>query len=92
MLHKPFLFIGGPICYASCLAAVGVGGFIAGAAIRPLLEFTSIVIAGGLWTAALMASYGGAIPAGSHFAQFQAVGAAGVLRSAFGSISGFGSA
>ena len=63
-----------------------------GAAIRPLLGFTSFAIAGGLWTAAWMASYVGAIPVGSHFAQFQEVGAAGVLRSAFGSISGFCSA
>ena len=33
MLHELFLFIGGCMCYASCLATVGVEGFIGGAAV-----------------------------------------------------------
>ena len=33
MLHELFLFIGGYICYYSCLATVGVGWFIRCAAI-----------------------------------------------------------
>jgi hypothetical protein len=35
MLHELFLFIGGPICYGSCLAAVGIGGFVGGIAVLP---------------------------------------------------------
>ena len=82
-------FLGGPICYVSCLAAVGGGGFIAGVAVLPLLGFKYIGIAAGLWAATWMASYGGAIPTGCIFAQIQEAGVAGVFRSAFRSISGF---
>jgi hypothetical protein len=56
MLHELFLFIGGYICYASCLAAVGGGGLIAGAAILPVLGFTAGGITAGSWAAAWMAS------------------------------------
>jgi hypothetical protein len=38
MLHELFLFIGLSTCYASCLATVGVGGFIAFAVILPVAD------------------------------------------------------
>ena len=86
MLHELFLVLGGPICYASCLAAVGVGGLVAGAAVLPLLGFTSTGIAAGSWAAGWMASFGGAVPAGSLFAGLQSVGAAGISWSSIGSV------
>ena len=78
MLHKLFLFIGGYICYASCLATVGVGGFIGGAAALTALGFTSGGIAAGSWAAAWMATYAGSVPAASIFAYLQSIGATGV--------------
>ena len=56
MLHELFLFIGGPICYGSCLAAVGIGGFVGGIAVLPALGFTAGGITAGSWAAAWMAS------------------------------------
>ena len=35
MFHELFLFIGGYMCYVSCLATIGVGGLIGGAAVLP---------------------------------------------------------
>jgi hypothetical protein len=86
VLHELFLVLGGPYCYASCLAAVGVGGLVAGAAVLPLLGFTSTGIAAGSWAAGWMASFGGAVPAGSLFAGLQSAGAAGISWTSFGSV------
>ena len=86
MLHQLFLVLGGPICYASCLAVIGVGGIFMGAAALPLLGFTSTGITAGSWAAAWMASFGGVVPAGSLFASLQSAGAAGISWSAIGSV------
>ncbi|XP_071140046.1 interferon alpha-inducible protein 27-like protein 1 [Mytilus edulis] len=80
---------GGPISWASCMAVVGVGGLVLGAAILPLLGFTSTGIAAGSWAAWMMSLYGGSVPAGSLFAILQSTGAAGVSWGSFGGISGF---
>jgi hypothetical protein len=85
MLHELFLFIGGFICYASCLATVGIGGFIGGAAVLTALGFSSGGIVVGSWAAKWMASwaakwmasYAGLVPAGGIFAYLQSIGAAG---------------
>ena len=92
MLHELFLFIGGYICYASCLVAVGGGGFIAGAAILPVLGFTAGGITAGSWAAAWMASYAGAVPAAGLLAFLQSIGAAGVSWTSYGSAFGICSA
>ena len=92
MIHVLFLFIGGHICYASCLAVVGGGSFIAGAAILPLLGFTSSGISAASWAASWMASYAGSIPQRCRYAHLQAAGAAAISWSAFDFISGFCSA
>ena len=92
MLHGLFLLIGGYICYASCLAAVGGGGFVAGAAILPVLGFTAGGITAGSWAAAWMASYAGAVPAASLLAFLQSIGAAGVSWTSYGSAFGICSA
>jgi hypothetical protein len=60
----------------TCLAAVGGGGLIAGAAILPVLGFTAGGITAGSWAAAWMASYAGAVPAASLLAFLQSIGAA----------------
>ena len=86
MLHELFLVLGGPICYASCLAAIGVGGLVGGATVLPLHGFTSTEIAAGSWAAGWMASFGGAVPAGSLFAGLQSAGAAGISWSSIGSV------
>ena len=86
MIHELFLVLGGPYCYASCLATVGVGGFVAGAAVLPLLGFTSAGIAAGSWAATWMASCGGVVPAGSLIASLQSVGAGGISWSSIGSV------
>jgi hypothetical protein len=88
MFHELFLFIGGGLCYVSCLAAVGGGGLIAGAAVLPLLGFTSGGVAAGSWAATWMASYAGAIPAGGLFALLQSIGVAGATWTSYGSIFG----
>ena len=43
MLHELFLFIGRYICYASCLATVCVGGFMAGAAVLHIPGFGDVL-------------------------------------------------
>ena len=70
MVHKLFLFIGGYICHASCLAAVGGGGLIAGAAILPVLGFTAGGITAGTWAAAWMASYASTGAAGESWTSY----------------------
>jgi hypothetical protein len=82
MFHELFLFIGGYICYASCLAAVGGGGLIGGAAILPILGFTASGITAESWESVWMASYLGTVPTGSILAFLQSIGAAGVYGSA----------
>ncbi|ESO87214.1 hypothetical protein LOTGIDRAFT_229342 [Lottia gigantea] len=89
LLCFPHSVGGGPITWASCMAVVGVGGLVLGAAILPLLGFTSTGIAAGSWAAWIMSLYGGSVPAGSLFALLQSTGAAGINWSAFGGISGF---
>ena len=86
MAHELFIFIGGTICYASCLATVGVGGVIGGPAILTMLGLTSGGIAAGSWAATWMASYAGAVPAASIFASLQTIGATGVSWFSFGSV------
>lgn len=86
MLDELFFVLGGPLCYASCLATVGVGGLVGGSAVLPLLGFTSTGIAAGSWAAGWMASFGGAVPAGSLFAGLQSAGAAGISWSSIGSV------
>ena len=66
MIHALFFCIRGPICYASCLAVVGGGRFIAGAAI--LLGFTSSGISAGSWATSWKASYAGSIPERCRYA------------------------
>ena len=83
-----FLFIGGPICYGSCLAAVGIGGFVGGIAVLPALGFTAGGITAGSWAAAWMTSYAGAVPAGSLLAFLQSIGAAGATWTSYGSVFG----
>ena len=92
LLSIPAKVGGGYICYASCLAAVGGGGLIAGAAILPVLGFTAGGITAGSWAAAWMASYAGAVPAASLLAFLQSIGAAGVSWTSFGSAFGICSA
>jgi len=65
------------MCYASCLATVGVGGFIGGAAVLTALGFSSGGIVVGSWAAKWMASYAGFVPAGGIFAYLQSIAAAG---------------
>ena len=86
MLHELFLFIGGYICQASCLATVDVGGLIAGPGILTTLGFTASGIKAGSWAAAWMASYAGVVPAGGIFAFLQSIGAAGKLWISYGSV------
>lgn len=86
MLHGLFLVLGGLICSASCIATVGIGGFIGGAAVLPLLGFTSSGIVAGSWAAAWMASFHGVVPAGCLFAKLQAAGAAGLSPKSLGSV------
>ena len=86
MLHELFLVLGGPICEVSCLAAIGVGGICVGGGALSLLGFTSTGIAAGSWAATWMASFGGAVPAGSLFASLQSAGAAGISWNAIGSV------
>ena len=83
-----FLFIGGPICYGSCLAAVGIGGCVGGIAVLPALGFTAGGITAGSWASVWMASYLGAVPAGSLLAFLQSIGAAGVSWTSYGSVFG----
>jgi hypothetical protein len=86
MLHELFLFIGGPICYASCLVTAGVGRFIGDPVLKEL-GFTSRGIRAGSWAAKWMASYAGAVPARSLFASLQSTGAAGVSWTSYGTVS-----
>jgi hypothetical protein len=86
MLHELFLFIGEPMCYASCLATVGVVGFIGSPVVLPFLGFTSSGIRAGSWAAIWMATYAGAVPAGSHLAFLQSIGAAGVSWTSYVSV------
>ena len=86
MLHEWFLVLGGYICYASCLATVGVGGFLAGPAILTILGFTSSGIVAGSWAATWMASYAGAVPAAGIFAFLQSFGATGASWISYGSV------
>ena len=72
------------------MAVIGVGGVVLGAAVLPLLGFTSSGIAAGSWAAWMMSLYGGSVPAGSLFAILQSAGASGgIAWSSFGGISGF---
>lgn len=80
---------GGPVCWLSCMGVIGGGTLALGYAILPLLGFTSTGIAAGSWAAGWMASFGGAVPAGSLFATLQSMGAAGVSWAKFGGISAF---
>ncbi|VDI50078.1 Hypothetical predicted protein [Mytilus galloprovincialis] len=68
---------GGPICYVSCLASVGATALFGTAAILPAIGFTSSGITAGSWAATWMASFAGAVPAGSLFATFQSAGMTG---------------
>ena len=77
MPHELFLFIGGYMCYASCLATIGVGGFVGGAAVLTVLGFSSGGIIVGSWAAKWMASYAGRVPPGGIFAYLQSMAAAG---------------
>jgi hypothetical protein len=61
MLHELFLFIGGTICYASCLAAVGGGGLIVGASVLAVPGFMANGIIAGPWVAAFMQYCAGGI-------------------------------
>ena len=92
LLSIPAKVGGGYICYASCLVAVGGGGFIAGAAILPVLGFTAGGITAGSWAAAWMASYTGVVPVTSLLAFLQSIGAAGVSWTSYGSAFGICSA
>ena len=87
-----FLFIGGPICYGSCLAAVGIGGFVGRIAVLPALGFTSGGITAGSWAAAWMASYAGPVPARSPLAFLQSIGTAGTSWISYGFVFGICSA
>ena len=73
-----FLFIGGLICYGSCLAAVGVGGFVGGIAVLPALGFTAGGIAAGSWASVWMAPFLGPVPAGNLLTILKSVGVAGL--------------
>ena len=86
MLHELFLFIGGYICYASCLAAVGGGGLISKSSLLPLLGFTATGIKAGSWAAYWMAYYGGYVPAGGIFAFLQSIRAGGASLTSFGKV------
>ena len=86
MAHELFLFIGGTICYASCLATVGVGAVIGGPVIVPMLLFTSGGIAAGSWAATWMASYAGAVPAASILAFLKSIDATRRSWISFGSV------
>lgn len=77
MLHELLLFIGGYMCYASCLATVGVGGIFGGAAILTALGFSAGGIIAGSWAAKWMALYAGYVPAGGSFALLQSTGTVG---------------
>jgi hypothetical protein len=77
MLHELFLFIGGYMCYASCLATVGVGGFFGSAAVLTALGFSSGGIVAGSMAAKWMASYAGRVPPEGIFAYLQSIAAAG---------------
>ena len=77
MLHELFLFIGGYMCYASCLATVGVGGIFGSAAVLTALGFSAGGIIAGSWAAKWMASFAGFVPPGGIFAYLQSIAAAG---------------
>lgn len=77
LLTLPSSVGGVPICYYSCLASVGAAALFGTAAILPVLGFTSSGITAGSWAATWMASFGGAVPAGSMFATFQSAGMTG---------------
>lgn len=92
MHHELFIFIGGSICYGSCVATVGIGGFVGGVAVLPALNFTTGGITAGSWAAVWMGSYLGAVPAGSLLALLQSIGAAGASWTSYGSVFGICSA
>jgi hypothetical protein len=65
------------MCYASCLATVGVGGFFGGASVLAAIGFSPGGIVAGSWAAKWMTSYAGRIPPGGIFAYLQSIAAAG---------------
>lgn len=90
LLLFPHQVDGGPFSYVACMATVAAAGVVAGSAVLPALGFTSSGIAAGSWAASWMATYAGAVPAGSLFAMLQSAGATGAFSlSSFGGLSGF---
>jgi hypothetical protein len=81
-----FLFIGGTICYASCLAAVGGGGLIVGASVLYVLGFAANGIIAEPWAAAFMAYYAGHDQAGGIFKFLQSRGVCGASWASCGSV------